>query len=105
MTKKIVQNTFTEIELENMQEVARIAASEKFKADMFEKNTAVLNSKNPQTLGRGAQIAEDQRNIANLMQRVYQEFMSAELQKRGYNSNQKVAFNLKTGEIKVLSQE
>ena len=102
---KPMKKYFTIDELDNMQEIARIAASEKFKADFFEKNTAALNSKNPQMLGRGVQIAEDQRNIANLMERVYQEYMSAELQKRGYTTDQKVTMNLKTGEVKVLPKE
>ena len=93
---------FTIDELDNMQEIARIAASEKFKADFFEKNTAALNIDN---VGQGKLLADQQRKVANLMERVYQEYMSAELQKRGYTTDQKVTMNLKTGEVKVLPKE
>ena len=94
-----MKKIFTQDELDNMTEVGRIAATERYKADFFAKNTASLNVDN---IGQGKLVADQQEKIAQLMERVKNEYMSSILQEKGYTSDQKVALNLKTGEIKVL---
>jgi hypothetical protein len=95
-----MKKVFTEEELGNMIEIGRITASERYKANLFRDNTAELN--NPNELGEGKKIADQQEKIAKLMERARDEYMMTKLREKGYENGQNITVNLKTGEITML---
>lgn len=88
----------TKAELMEIQELQRIAASEKFKADQMEKNTALFNAEGQS----GKLLAANQRKLAETCERVKNEHVSGKLAELGYKNNEKVTIDVFKNKISVI---
>lgn len=103
----------TDQELLYIQEISRIAGAEEYKASYFEQNTALLNVELPFFTGKllrfcgygsGKMLAKQQRKVADLTKRLKDEHVTKKLMELGYENNQNVSIDLKTGAITMITK-
>ncbi len=85
-------------EIIEMREMQRIAAGERFKAEVFKKNTAILTVDKGH---RGQLEAMLQERRAEVCEQAVRDFVTQKLSQLGYQKGEKVSIVLETGEIKL----
>lgn len=89
-------------ELSEMREMQRIAAGERFKAELFKMNTSVLTVDNGH---RGQAEAMMQEKRALLCEQAVRDFIARKLIALGYSPDAKVSIVFETGEIKIQKSD
>lgn len=90
------QRKLTKKEIQEFQELNRIAAHYKFVALQIKGNTALIED--------GQKVAKQFESITNLMENVKGEWFSNKLRELGYQPNQRVSINIGTGQITKLKE-
>ena len=88
-------------ELNEIQELTRIAGAERFKAHYYAENTAILNVEG----SKGKVLAAQQEKIAAIVEQVKSNHVNAKLAELGYQRDERVTIDLTTGKITKLREE
>lgn len=80
-------------ELLEIQELHRLASTEKFKAEQIAGNTVLIPN--------GQKLAEQTKAVAGLLENAKKNHISRKLQELGYPPEQKISLDLMTGKITI----
>lgn len=91
----VIPRELTQAELEEFQELHKLARLEAFKAAQVKANTALIPD--------GQKVAEQYLAISRLMENVKNQWFSQKLVELGYAQDQMVNMDIKTGKITLSS--